>query len=265
MVFHHVIADGISVMRFTSDLLALCARLAAGGPADAGPALPLLPPVESLLRKTSSWIGFLARQMRATVLGPKATPIPLKATPRSRAAGRRAFIARSAKGISRAWSSGASASGPRSRGAERRVDAGGDEGLRGACAGDGALQLGRQRPQVLPDRGRSGALRLLRDRAGDPAHVARRSQLLGPEPGLQRAARRAGGQSAVPADEVQQAAPDRGRGHADAGHGPAPALHAGIRGLEPGPARPARATRPRSASKPCISARRGTPEITPSA
>nr|AYM54550.1 hypothetical protein [Racemicystis crocea] len=78
MVFHHVISDGMSTMRFTSDLLAACGRLAEGGAADAGPALPLLPSVEEMLRKAPSWLGYLGREAYKTIFGAKPTPVPFE-------------------------------------------------------------------------------------------------------------------------------------------------------------------------------------------
>lgn len=75
MVFHHVISDGISVMRFASDLLSICAASASGAEASAGPPLPMLPAVEELLPGSRSWPGFLARQLLDVALGPKPAPI----------------------------------------------------------------------------------------------------------------------------------------------------------------------------------------------
>ena len=75
MVFHHVISDGISVMRFASDLLSLCAAAASGTETSAGPPLPMLPAVEDLLPGSRSWAGFLARQVLDVALGPKPAPI----------------------------------------------------------------------------------------------------------------------------------------------------------------------------------------------
>lgn len=76
LTFHHAIADGLSTARFVHELLTCCARLTAGeDPAAGREALPSLPPVEEMLDRRPSWVGYLIRQVATMLLQPRMTPL----------------------------------------------------------------------------------------------------------------------------------------------------------------------------------------------
>lgn len=78
LVFHHMIADGLSGVYVARDLLSVCAEIASGSSGGGLPSLPMLPSVDRLMPNAPSGMKYLARALLQVAVDAKPDPIPFQ-------------------------------------------------------------------------------------------------------------------------------------------------------------------------------------------